>query len=111
MLLADYASPVGLSINELVTNAAKYAYPSGPGVIEVSARRHDLELVVQVSDHGIGLSPAFEIDGPRKSLGFKLVTSLVRQTNGRLQIETNTPHGTRFSVVMPILKHADAQTQ
>jgi len=55
LLSADHAIPLGLLINELVTNAVKYAYPEGSGEIEVSAREIDGHLHVEVSDNGAGL--------------------------------------------------------
>src|SRR5450432_3234617 len=60
LLSADHAIPLGLLINELVTNAVKYAYPKGGGVIEVSAREVDENLRVEVSDQGIGLPDGFD---------------------------------------------------
>lgn len=102
-LSADHAVPLGLLINELVTNATKYAYPEGQGAIEVSARKHEGNLEIVVSDHGIGLPPDFVMDQPRKSLGFRLITGFVRQLGGRLLVEKNTPTGVRFTVEIPIL--------
>jgi two-component sensor histidine kinase len=104
VLSADHAVPLGLLINELVTNACKYAYPDGTGRIEVSARKRDGHLEIQVSDHGIGLPAGFNIDQPRKSLGFRLITGFVRQLGGRLRVEKNEPNGSRFTVEMPILE-------
>ena len=69
LLSADHAIPLGLLINELVTNAVKYAYPKSSGEIEVSARKIDGHLRVEVSDHGAGLPEGFDIDQPRASLG------------------------------------------
>jgi two-component system, sensor histidine kinase PdtaS len=86
-----------------VTNASKYAYPDGPGAIEVSARKRDGRLEIQVSDHGVGLPEGFIIDQPRKSLGFRLIIGFVRQLGGRLLVEKNEPTGARFTVEMPIL--------
>jgi len=78
--------PCGLILNELITNALKYAYPDGvTGEIAVSVRR-DRELVtLAVEDSGIGLgkdSPA-ETSG---SLGMTLVRGLVDQLHGNLAI-------------------------
>ena len=103
LLSADHAIPLGLLINELVTNAVKYAYPRSHGVIEVSAREIDGKLHVEVSDQGIGLPENFDIDQSRTSLGFKVVTGLVRQLQGQLKIVSNKPSGARFVVDLPIL--------
>lgn len=109
VLSADHAVPLGLLINELVTNASKYAYPDGEGVITVSARKRGKNLEVEVSDQGVGLPEGFDLDQPRKSLGFRLITGFVRQLGGRLIVEKNTPSGARFTVEMPILDEANAQ--
>jgi two-component system, sensor histidine kinase PdtaS len=108
VLSADHAVPLGLLINELVTNASKYAYPAGPGVIEVSARKRGGNLEIEVSDHGIGLPDEFDIDKPRKSLGFRLITGFVRQLGGRLLVEKNEPSGVRFTVEMPMFEDRNA---
>jgi two-component system, sensor histidine kinase PdtaS len=103
VLSADHAVPLGLLINEMVTNASKYAYPDGHGTIDVSARKRDGHLEIEVSDHGIGLPEGFVIDQPRKSLGFRLITGFVRQIGGRLLVEQNWPSGARFIIEIPIL--------
>jgi two-component system, sensor histidine kinase PdtaS len=106
LLAADHAIPLGLLINELVTNAVKYAYPDGSGEIEVSAREIDEHLHVEVSDHGAGLPEGFDIDQPRASLGFKVVTGMVRQLQGQLTIR-NDRKGTSFVLDLPILHKPD----
>jgi two-component sensor histidine kinase len=107
LLAADHAIPLGLLINELVTNAIKYAYPESRGDIEVSAREVNGRLHVEISDHGIGLPDGFDIDQPRASLGFKVVTGMVRQLQGRLTFATERK-GTRFLLDLPILSRRDA---
>jgi len=67
LLSADHAIPLGLLVNELVSNAVKYAYPEGEGTIEVSARELEGQLRLEVSDQGIGLPDGFDIDQPRTS--------------------------------------------
>lgn len=103
MLSADHAIPLGLLINELVTNALKYAYPGGHGPIEVSAHEIDGQLHVEVCDQGIGLPDGFEIDQPRASLGFKVIAGLARQLQGHITILPNKPNGARFLLELPIL--------
>ncbi len=53
----DTAIPVGLIVNELVTNALKYAFPEGrPGTVEISLQaQDDNTLALRVKDDGVGL--------------------------------------------------------
>src|ERR1700733_4713594 len=103
LVSADHAIPLGLLINELVTNAVKYAYPGGAGVVDVSA--HEIEgcLHVEISDHGVGLPQGLDINKPRTSLGFKVIMGLVRQLHGQIAITRNEPNGARFLLELPIL--------
>jgi len=103
LLSADHAIPVGLLINELVTNAVKYAYPNGDGVIEVSAGEVDGHLHVEVSDQGVGLPNGFDINEPQSSLGFKVVLGMVRQLQGHLTVTSNGPKGAHFLLNLPVL--------
>jgi two-component system, sensor histidine kinase PdtaS len=103
LVSADHAIPLGLLINELVSNAVKYAYPGGRGTIEVSAHEVNGCLHVEVSDRGIGLPHGFDIDQPRKSLGLKVISGLVRQLQGQLTIKSNEPSGAHFLFELPIL--------
>jgi two-component sensor histidine kinase len=103
LLSADHAIPLGLLINELVTNAVKYACSGNQGPIEVSAHEIDGHLHVEVCDQGIGLPDGFEIDQPRASLGFKVIAGLTRQLQGHIKILPNKPNGTRFLLDLPIL--------
>jgi two-component sensor histidine kinase len=104
LIAADHAIPLGLLINELVTNAVKYAYPEGSGDIENSAREIDGHLHVEVCDHGTGLPEGFDIDQPRASLGFKVVTGMVKQLQGHLTLSKDRT-GTCFVLDLPILSH------
>jgi two-component sensor histidine kinase/putative methionine-R-sulfoxide reductase with GAF domain len=103
LLSADHAIPLGLLINELVTNAIKYAYPGGRGTIEVAAREIDGRLHVEVSDQGIGLPEGFVVDQPRASLGFKVIAGMARQLQGNLTIASNHSKGAHFLLDLPIL--------
>jgi two-component system, sensor histidine kinase PdtaS len=95
---ADKAIPLGLVINELVTNAVKYAYVDGPGVIRVDAREIDGHLLVEISDEGAGLPDGFDINEPRQSLGFRVITGLIRQLAAELKISKNIPRGALFAI-------------
>src|ERR1700736_1149934 len=102
MISADKAIPLGLLINELVTNSAKHAYPDGAGEIEVSGERRGDDLHVEVSDRGIGLPKDFDIDQPRASLGFKVINSLLAQLDGRIAVGSNTPKGVTVQLDVPL---------
>ena len=105
-ILTDQAVPLGLLINELVTNAFKYAYPDGQGEVRVSVvRTGEKHLRLTVADDGVGLPQSFDPTAT-KSLGMKLVSSLGRQLGGRSQW-TNTAPGTTFVLDFFPLEHGD----
>jgi len=108
MISADMAIPLGLLINELVTNSAKHAYPDGSGEIRVSGERRGADLHVEVSDLGIGLPKDFDIDQPRASLGFKVIKSLIAQLEGRIAVASNTPTGVIVQLDIPLDEEAGA---
>jgi two-component sensor histidine kinase len=88
MVRADQATPVALIVSELVTNALKYAHPTGvAGRIQVSCRSVGGGLVVEVTDDGVGLSETFDphTDG---GLGFRVVRGLARQLGAKLVYES-----------------------
>jgi two-component sensor histidine kinase len=102
MISADKAIPLGLLINELVTNSAKHAYPGGSGQIEVSGERRGAVLHVEVSDLGIGLPKDFDVDRPRASLGFKVIKSLLAQLNGHIEVGSSEPNGVTVALDVPL---------
>ncbi len=100
----DLALNCGLLVNELVTNSLKYAFPEGL-VGEINIRffednSHHYNLVVQ--DNGVGFSIKPDLKKV-KSLGLKLVRSLVRQIDG--EVEINSIDGTEFKIIFPPRKH------
>jgi two-component sensor histidine kinase len=77
----DRAVPIGLIVNELVTNSVKYAFDDEGGIINVAFRVNTTlgEGEVSVRDNGRGMGP------PRKgALGLRLAESLAGQLGGRL---------------------------
>jgi two-component system, sensor histidine kinase PdtaS len=90
------ASGIGLIVNELVTNAYKYAFPDGrPGRIIVRFRKRFGCKVLIVQDDGAGLS-----DAPGMGLGTTLVRELVDQMGGCMK--TISVRGVRVVVCLPI---------
>lgn len=93
----DEAVALGLIVNELVTNAAKYAYPPpSRGVIRVSLRNTPSGLSLSVSDEGEGLPETGEPAG----IGMRLVRSLVQQCHGELEVKRGL--GASFTVRLPV---------
>jgi len=90
----DTIVPVGLIINELVSNALKYAFPDGrEGEIRVSlSRRKDGTLSLRVSDNGIGLPDEVDI-GRSRSLGMLLVKSFVDGLSGTIKVDRKSGTG------------------
>jgi len=81
----DTAIPMGLLVNELVSNSVKHAFPKGDGNIKVTLESRDNNFVLTVSDNGIGLPDDFDMV-ESSSLGLQLVMSLSIQLEGDLEI-------------------------
>ena len=98
-LSPDASVNVGVVLNEWVTNAFKYAYPSGNGEIRVTLKRLDDnrgELVVE--DDGIGMKDA-TVKGT--GLGSKLVNAMVANLNGEVRYAERAK-GTSARMAFPI---------
>jgi PAS domain S-box-containing protein len=97
LLNADQAIPCGLILNELVTNALKYAYPNGQqGEVMVDLKETEGgSVVLQVSDQGVGLQDDLDCANA-SSLGLTLVNTLTDQLGGTLSIRSRP--GTAFTI-------------
>jgi len=97
---AKIAVSCGMLVNELLTNAIKYAFPADKaGDIRIALRRRgDNEAELSVRDNGRGLPDQFDIatDG---GLGMTIVHSLVQQLDGELTVTTQA--GTSFVIRFP----------
>ena len=94
----DNAIPLAMIVNELVTNAAKYAYPDPQrGGISVSLQPDADEWVLKVADEGQGLPETEE--APTKGIGMRLVMSLVAQIHGDLRVHAE--RGAVFEIRLP----------
>jgi PAS domain S-box-containing protein len=104
----ETAVPMGLIINELLTNAFKYAFPKGaPGEIHIRLKKEDGEqCFLVVEDNGIGLPEDPSMDS-EKSLGFYIVRILVEQLAGNIKIvrEKGTSFQIRFMNVIPVSRN------
>lgn len=101
----DQAIPVGLVVNELISNAIKYAYPDQamrPGEISLHVVQSASEVQICVRDWGIGLDrDAHHSD----SLGLQLVEALTSQLHGAIRFERGDP-GLLVRIQFPLLEVA-----
>lgn len=93
----DVALPCGLIVNELLSNAFKYAFPGGKtGGIRVVLRRGSKGKVsLMVRDNGVGLPPGLDWE-TSPTLGLRLVRTLARQIEA--DVKTSGRQGTLFSI-------------
>ena len=105
MLNIETAIPCGLIYSELLSNSIKHAFPNDQGgKIIVEFKRSDDELMLRVSDNGVGLPE--EIDFQKtETLGLQLINNLVKQIDGAIKLDKT--HGTSFKVKFKELQYKD----
>jgi two-component sensor histidine kinase len=112
----DTAIPLGIIVNELVSNSFKHAFPAGgEGEIQINLCRIDISAfknnvsgldkecmekngfhyVLEVLDNGKGIPQETNFPSAN-SLGLQLVTILVEQIDGCIKLERD--HGTKFTI-------------
>ncbi|MGV6845715.1 MAG: 7TM diverse intracellular signaling domain-containing protein [Lutibacter sp.] len=100
LLNNDQAIPLGLIINEIITNSLKYAFKEEPFIITFNLNTNNQKLIIHLSDNGIG----FNLNNINKnSLGLTIIKGLVHQLNGRIDVKSNYK-GTAYQIEIPIEK-------
>lgn len=90
----EQALPLGLIINEAITNAVKHAFGPDGGIITVELRATKNEkALLRISDNGKGISEKAPSDGS----GRKLIRALTDQVRGRFDL-SSTSAGTTLEV-------------
>lgn len=99
----DISIPLALILNELCTNAMKYAFTENRrGQIKICFKQQTPEqLLVSVSDNGVGIPDDFDIENTT-TLGLQLVQLLSEQISAELKINRKNP--TRFTLKVPFQK-------
>jgi signal transduction histidine kinase/HPt (histidine-containing phosphotransfer) domain-containing protein len=97
-LSVDTAIPLGLVINELLTNSFKHAFPDArKGEIVISSHKTcERELSLIVADNGVGFPKNLKFPNTQ-SLGLQLVETLINQLNGVVEVVSNN-RGTKFKI-------------
>ena len=97
LLPTDRAITIGLMVNELVTNAVKYAFPGDTtGTVLVTLKRAPGELRLTVADNGQGVDPRRADSG----LGGRLVEGFAQQLGGQVKRESGG-QGTAVLLILP----------
>ncbi len=98
MVDINTAVPLGLLINEIVSNALKHAFPNGrEGTISISGGYTGDLITLVVKDNGIGISADFDWKNTT-SLGMRLVNSLIDQIDGTIVLDRS--QGTTFTITI-----------
>jgi PAS domain S-box-containing protein len=96
VLEAGLLQPLGIVVNEIVTNSLKYAFDGRTkGVIQVAASKTGNRVCITLGDDGIGLPPSVDPEDS-EGLGLVLIKALVEQIDGTVRIESD--QGTRFTL-------------
>ncbi len=98
----DTAIPLGLIINELVTNSVKYAFPKLSGKISIKLKSNHDQMELTIADNGIGIPEGVDLENS-KTLGLQLVNSLVNQLEGKLALDIS--NGTQFKIIFKELEY------
>jgi hypothetical protein len=93
-------------VNELITNALKYAYPNSKGEILVRLSSDSENVTITVSDAGVGLPSDFDWK-KSKTLGMTIIHALTKQLDGNLEI--GPPPGATFTLRIPQESRKDAR--
>jgi two-component sensor histidine kinase len=100
-ILADRAILMGLIINELVSNAGKYAYPDRPGPIWVTvAQIEERAVALSIRDEGAGMPAGFDFT-KSKRLGTRLVSALSEQLGAEFTKPASAT-GSSFALLVPL---------
>ncbi|MCX6690470.1 MAG: PAS domain S-box protein [Methanoregula sp.] len=96
----DYAIPIGLLMNELISNALKHAFPDGQkGEITIDGESRYSEVVITIMDNGIGIPLDFDWRNT-PTLGLHLVLALIDQVKGTIELVRQG--GTTFIIRVPV---------
>lgn len=89
--------PLGLMLNELITNCLKYAFPKGEGVIKMILEENNGRLRICVYDNGVGLPPDINIT-ESGTFGFKMIHAFIQKMKGDIKIYSED--GTKVELIV-----------
>lgn len=96
-LSIDVAIPIGLMLNEMVTNSLKHAFKGKTGTMTIQCKNENNEMHMLIKDDGIGFDYS---NYQGKSFGLELIEILVSQLNGKISYAYN--QGSEYTVIFPL---------
>jgi len=94
------AIPLGLIVNEIVTNSIQHAFPNYEHLrIDINCNRKESSVELIYQDNGIGIPDAYYSAEP-KSLGIQLIDTLVKQISGSYEVWKH--QGCAFHLLIPL---------
>ena len=99
----DKAIPCSLILNEMISNSLKYAFPNERnGIIEIEIKRTADNYIITYTDNGVGLPADITLEH-RGTLGLHLISGLVTQLNGSIELlrENGTTYIITFTIPNP----------
>ena len=91
----DNMIPIGLILNEILSNSFKYAFPDKKGIIQIHFQKTGDQYCMIAQDNGLGIPKNFNI-AESKTLGSQLIYMLAEQLDGKLSVESNK--GTKYTL-------------
>ena len=106
----DTAIPLGIIVNELVSNSLKHAFTEKEGEIRIKLCREEKDnethkslFSLTISDNGKGIPENVELES-LESLGLQLVSILVDQLDGKIELKRE--HGTEFRITLDVAERS-----
>lgn len=104
-LHTDTAVPLGMILNELISNALKYAFKGRQnGSIRVTLKRQGAQLLLRITDDGIGLPPAFDAN-KSPSFGYQIIQAFAQKLKASLLLDG--ANGTDVQLLISKFKTSD----
>ena len=95
---ADYALPIALIVNELITNSLKYAFAHREeAIIYIQAKRQENELHLVVGDNGSGFPSNFDLE-KQQNFGYRLLQTMIRKMKGSISLSSE--NGARIEMIL-----------
>lgn len=91
----DKAVPLGLIINEVITNSIKHAFPDKVGRVSIDVKKRQNGFVMNIEDNGVGIK---DVDAFKKSssFGIEIIHDLTEQLEGEFSISSSEGKGVRY---------------